>query len=557
MHSIWNDRFTRALFLLLLVLLGVYMFGLGSYGLIDPDEGRYAEVAREMVETGNYITPHLNYVKFFDKPILSYWLTALSLRIFGVNEFAARLSPAVLAMLGMAVLYFLASEMYGRRAGLITALVVGTSFLYFIVSHIVSTDMPVTFFITLSLAGFYVSYLRNGSYLIFHCGMAFALLSKGLIGIVFPWAVVLLWIAITGKWRILGKVVSIPGVILFIAISVPWFAMVCTANPDFFHYFFIRQHFVRYLTTADDRYQPLWFFIPIILIGLAPWTGFLPVAFKKGLSSFSRIRDEEGEGTLFLLLWFGIIFLFFSISGSKLVPYILPAFPPLAVLIGAAAEKFVAGGGTCDSGKWSVISNSVFAILFAVIILAASLIQKDYSPSAVLPAAVAISSAFFIGAVAMVHLWRSGKREGTIVALVLMGIINCAAAGNLLALYSVGHSSRAVAGFVNSRKSPGDVVVQLGGFDQGLPFYLRQRVVLLSHSRDMDFGDEHETDRSWFIDTAGLEKLWNGGRRVFVVAGSGRSGKLESIGAEDSGPLAMIGGKSIYCNMSLPDGGQR
>lgn len=546
-----SSRFEKILLLFILVLFGVYFLNIGSYGLIDPDEGRYAEVAREMVESGDYITPHLNYVKFFDKPALSYWLTSMAFHVFGFNEFASRFSPVVLALIGMCVLFRLATKIYNRRAGLISALVAGTSFLYFVISHITITDMPLSFFVTLSLAGFYIGYLeKSRHYLFFYCGMALAVLSKGLIGIIFPCGIIFWWIVLTRKWRVFREVLSLKGILLFFLISLPWFVAVSSRNPDFFHYFFIRQHFTRFLTTADNRYEPFWFFIPIILVGIMPWTGFLLKFLKEAVFSLRENAGREKEGELFLLLWFAIIFIFFSMSSSKLVTYIIPAFSPLAVLIGGMIDRILQEKDR-ERAKGIFAWNFIFLFLYGLLFLVLPFVQKDYPLQRILPVCISIFLAFFAGIIFTYSFSRKKNMEAIIIVFVLLGVINCIEASTLMGLYAERHTSRYVSEFINSQQKPGDLVVQLRGFDPGLSFYLKQRIVLLSHSEDMKFGDEHEKDRSWFIDMEGLKELWKGDDRIFLIACKDQEKDIENLGGEKITALATFGRKQVYSNRSL------
>ena len=247
------------LFLIVSAVLSILYLGhLGAYPLINPDEGRYAEIPREMLFSGNFITPHLNGVEYFEKPALQYWFTALSMFIFGENEFAVRLFPALCALGGIFCTGILGKEMFNRKVGYLSSVILATSFLYFVIGSLNILDMGVSFFITLALTAFYkfsVSQKKLWLYLVY-VAMALGTLTKGLVAIVLTGAVIFMYAICTKQFKLLAKSLSIVGLILFLAITIPWFYLVCRDNPDFFYFFFIQEHFLRYLTKMHDRYQP-------------------------------------------------------------------------------------------------------------------------------------------------------------------------------------------------------------------------------------------------------------------------------------------------------------
>ncbi|WP_303323010.1 phospholipid carrier-dependent glycosyltransferase [Cloacibacillus evryensis] len=301
-----------------LVLL--YIVPLGSYPLMEPDEGRYAEIPREMIESGNYITPMLNYVKYFEKPVFLYWMNAASFHIFGQNEFAARIGTALCALAGALATGMLGAFIYGRIAGFIAGVVTATSLLYFAIGTINITDMPLSFFLTLAFASFYAAHVKEEKkyYLLFYFACAMALLTKGLIGVVLPGAVIFFYIIFTKQWKLFYKPLYLPGIVLFFAVSVPWFYLVCRDNPDFFRFFFIQEHFLRYATKMHHRYEPFWFFFPMIPLGLVPWTAFFFALFSKKSVARSPEGAEEKRAGIYLALWFAVIFLFFSFQADPL-----------------------------------------------------------------------------------------------------------------------------------------------------------------------------------------------------------------------------------------------
>jgi hypothetical protein len=178
-------------------------------------------------------------------------------------------------------------------------------------------------------------------------------------------------------------------------------------------------------------------------------------------------------------------------------------------------------------------------------------IQEDYSLHKILPISLTLFLASFFAVILIFNFNRRKKIEAIIIVLVFLGLINCIGASFSLALYSERHTSKYIAEFINSEKGADDLVIQLRGFDQGLPFYLGQRLVLLTHSEDMNFGNNHETERSYFIDMTGLKELWNSNRRIFVVANNEQKKDIESINGGKIKPLAVFGRKSVYSNRSL------
>jgi 4-amino-4-deoxy-L-arabinose transferase-like glycosyltransferase len=546
-----EKRVAKILIATLICIPVVYFLTLNWNGLLDPDEGRYAEVAREMLVTGDFVTPHLNFTKFFDKPPLSYWLTAVLFRLFGQNELAARLGPAICGIITIWLVFLVASATWGKRTGYISSIVLGSSLLFFALAHVVITDMVLTSCVTTSLAGFYMVQRGDRRWLpAFYVGMAAGMLAKGLIGMVIPVGTAVIWAIVTVDRKALGRVFSLRWAGASLAISLPWFLAVCSRNPDFFDYFFVRQHFIRYLTTADNRYEPIWFFLPIVLVGLLPWTGFL---LRSILSLFDAKKVvgslKERRGEAFMWVWTIFTVLFFSLSRSKLIPYILPAFPPLSVVIGREIDSRIRENHEGKNSLATVFTVSLL-LVYGVALAALPFFYGEYPFWSVARWSFPGTLILWGGALAVVYLSNPpGNMERVVVVLGVVGLLNAVCSVGLGSVYASNHSSKAVAESIGRYRSQGDYsVVQYGGFDQGLPFYLGQRVVLTSHSQDMDFGDAHEKDRSWFLDDEGLRTLWRKQKKVFLVAERDDLSKLRSLLTPSVYWLETPGGKVLLSN---------
>ena len=319
---------------------------LGRFPLIGTDEARYMEIPREMIERGDYITPTLNYVKYFEKPPLHYWVNALAMQLFGETEFAGRFFGALWGVLGILFVYHLGRKLFGRREAILSALILGTSIGIIVQARVNITDTTLTICMTACLGCFLLAIQENEQhkgryYHLFYLFSALAVLAKGLIGIVLPGGVIICFVLLTRRWRLLREMMFVTGIMLFFLVCAPWFIIVSIRNPEFARFFFIHEHFERFLTKVHGRYQPPWFFIPILIGVMLPWSFLIPTA----LTRVWQERKQTGADTrLFLFLWAAIIFAFFSISHSKLIPYILPVYPAVALLIGTTyASAFERG----------------------------------------------------------------------------------------------------------------------------------------------------------------------------------------------------------------------
>lgn len=216
------------------------------------------------------------------------------MKIFGVTEFAGRVFPALSAIGCVGLTFCLGSMMYTRRVGLLAAAVLATSCLNLIVASINILDMALTFFMTGCMVSFYAfERTEKKKYLLlFYIAMGLGVLTKGLVAIILPLGILFWYTIFTKRPRLFLKLFYLPGIIAFLIVTVPWFYLVCQANPDFFYFFFIREHFLRFTTKMHDRFQPWWFFIPFVFIGMLPWTGFLVSLFSKKVL-YARVYQKE------------------------------------------------------------------------------------------------------------------------------------------------------------------------------------------------------------------------------------------------------------------------
>ncbi|WP_129127135.1 glycosyltransferase family 39 protein [Geomonas oryzae] len=510
------DASRRRDLLILALLFGVlFLQLLGHYPLIDPDETRYAEIPREMLERGDLITPLLNYVKYFEKPVLLYWLNALSFTLFGISEFAARLACALSGLGTVLFSYHLGRELFGRRVGLLSALVLGGCTGFLIQSRMNLTDIPLTFTMTVALGSYILAardadHPRPGYYYLFYLFAALAVLAKGLIGIVLPGAVIFWHIALTRRWRILKEMRLPTGIMLFLAVAAPWFVVVCQRNPEFFQFFFIHEHFERFLTKVHHRYQPFWYFIPILFGFMIPWSFFIPAA----LRGFWRERSVPGgESRLYLALWAIIIFLFFSKSNSKLPAYILPVYPALAVLIAVLFDKAL-------NGDFRPLRRPALAFGWLLVLLGCgSMIYPlvAHRPLVAPIGGLVVGSILLVqGAFSVGAAMRQDPR-GLFTGMLLGSVLLFLAAPNFIYPLFAERKSYREPGEIVKRLAGPDAVLVSQGLRQGLSFYSGRRVAIFGGTGEIEFGSKIGDQSAWFLDQTRFLALWDGPRPVYAM----------------------------------------
>ncbi len=348
----------RWVFGVLAALFFALWFGtLETRGLFWPDEGRYAEVAREMVASGDYVTPRLNDLKYFEKPPLQYWASAVAFRIFGPDEWSARLWPATTGFLLVLVSAALWWRWRGPAVGVLAGSMLASAWGIVFGAQILSLDMGLALFLSLALLAFVGAHrpgldprARAWAMTLVWAMMAFAVLSKGLVGIVLPGLALGVYAAVERDAAVLRSAFTLRGIAVFLAITLPWFILVQRANPEFFDLFFVREHFQRYLQPSAHRPGAWWYFLPLVAAFLLPWTGALPGALR---DAWNAPRQGSLRVERLLLIWALVVIAFFSVSSSKLPLYILPALPAIVWLIALsspARHPRIALGGAITSG---------------------------------------------------------------------------------------------------------------------------------------------------------------------------------------------------------------
>ena len=490
-----QDRSIKIVVLFLIPLL-LYLVPLPFTPLMEPDEGRYSAIPSAMNATGDYVTPRLKAAVYFEKPPLSYWATAIAFRIFGQNEFSSRLFTALCAWGCILLVYRMGLFFHDERTGLYAAAVL-TTFLYHVaIGRINILDMPLAFFVCMAIwcgfRCFAAAEKKKGWLYLLYLFSALAFLAKGLIGIAFPFGVVVIWLLASGRWREIFALFSPVGILIFSAVSLPWLILVQQKNPDFFRFFFIQEHLLRYATRMHDRYQPFYFFVPILLAGTLPWCAFLPEAIRgagKGEKGFGSVEKR------LLLTWFGLIFLFFSISSSKLIPYIAPVFIPVALGFGHLFRRYQENPGEKGAGelpplryRWSGILQCVLfmALLVAPLFLRGHRISWDsWWPWVVFP--------FFIQLLILFLPDRMRRRKGGawFATIYLLFALFVASLTPPVAQYLAPYKSSYPLVQAIRKHVPADATLyQYGMSLYGVDFYTGKRTPIVDDIGEVRYGSE-------------------------------------------------------------------
>jgi 4-amino-4-deoxy-L-arabinose transferase-like glycosyltransferase len=513
----------RARALAPVVVIAVLFFGgLGVVPLTEPDEGRYTEIPREMLATRDFVTPRLNGVLYFEKPPLYYWLNASAIALLGVNAFASRLWNAIFAVAGLGLAYALARRFAGRRTAGLAVVVLASAPLYLAMARLSTTDMTLSVLMAATLTCFWLAHEDEGrrARLLWYgmfASAALAALSKGLVGVVLPGAVIGLYIAVKREWRVLARVPWIGGVAAFCLIAVPWHVAMAMRHPDFLWFYFIHEHVLRYATAEAGRQQFPGFLLAVLLAGCLPWTGLLPAAARR---MWAAIRDRAGErrsGLIFLWLWLGVILLFFSLSRSQLVPYILPVVPAMAVLL---AETVAGGGENRLARIGAAVGSGLGGLLgLPLLVLALGLAPRVVDAGGVVPVAVAFAVAGVLGGATAAVVWLRANTTAALAASALVGVSLVGAAWALAPHLTSGRSSLEFANVLRERLRPGGGVFSYRCYPQSLPPYLGRLISVVGYQGEMAFGISHlsEEERARrFPRPEEFAAVWGSRRTVFL-----------------------------------------
>ncbi len=358
-------------YILFLIPLILYIGLLGVLPQMEPDEARYSLIPSAMNQSGNYVTPQIKHVIYLEKPPLVYWATALSFKICGENDFSARLFTGLCAWGCILLAYFIGRNFRDEKTGLYAAAILTISAFPFALGRINILDTPLTFFICLSL---WLGYLalknqeRKYLFYLFYFSCSLAFLTKGVVGVLFPFVILVLWLIWIGKWREIWKLFSPIGILIFLIVVCPWLILAQSENSDFLWFFFVREHLLRFTTKMHGKTEPFYYYLPVIIGGIFPWFVYLTKAWPaKSIGKVLFARDENR----LLFVWILFIFLFYTLSSSKLATYIAPVFLPVSLFAGIIFRHYEEGAPDI-SGKKKIFYH--FAVILQSVIIFIALI---------------------------------------------------------------------------------------------------------------------------------------------------------------------------------------
>ena len=510
------------LVVLVLAVLAAWFGALGLRELLPADEGRYAQMAREMAASGDWVTIRYNGLKYFEKPPFHLWMSAMAFDLFGVGVWQARLWVAVSGLLGVAVMALACARWWGGQTGLACALVMLAMPLWTLGAQFNSLDMGVAAALAVVLAAFMHAQhpeagisTRRRWMLLAWAAMGLAVLTKGLIGIVLPGLVLVLYTLWCRDWPLWRRLHLSAGVCVFALVTVPWFALVSVRNPEFLHFFFIQEHFQRYTTTMHRRDNPWWFFIPLIVLGCLPWLGLTWSTIKRVAAQVHPAARGGLQVERLLVVWAVAIFLFFSASGSKLPGYILPVLPALAALLALGLSR-----SSARSWQRQLVLVALVCLGLAVLSPQVGSLGTADTPAVHFEAYARwlLVAALVAGASSLVALGlsRCDRWLGSWMVYAL-GMLAATLIG------TVGHNE---VGRVSSGASlvpavarvlePDMPLYGVRRLDHTLPFALQHRLIMVESPDELAFGAQQEPER-WIPSLTQFRKAWLEGARALAL----------------------------------------
>jgi 4-amino-4-deoxy-L-arabinose transferase-like glycosyltransferase len=477
-----------------------------------------------MAQSGDWVTPRLNGIKYFEKPPLQYWAGAAAIKLFGVHDWAPRLWTGLLALAGVAAAFCVGRLLFGPPAGSAAAALLAGFPLYLAYGQFNTLDMGVSVALSAAVFAFALAQRPDGEavggalvrrrrrwMLAGWAACALAVLSKGLIGIVLPAATVALYVLVRRDWALLRRLELVRGSALFLVLTAPWFVAVSLRNPEFAHFFFVQEHFQRFTTTMHHRAHPAWYFIPVLAGGV------LPFLFVIAAGWWAALR-RPGPGfspALFLALWALVVFVFFSASGSKLPGYIVPLVPALALLGGAYVAR--------AAPRRLLVAQSALLAVLGVALAAAAPRLAQFSPDGLASFAGAYSAALIAAGLALAAagvyaavLARRGRVPAAVAALSVGAFCAVLAAIAGHRVYAPGFNASSTIAAMQPAPSAVTPFFAVHSYDHSVPWSLRRTVTMVGY-RD-EFGDAVNWEPGKYIaGNAGFARAWTEARDAYAL----------------------------------------
>ena len=487
------------------VCAAILLCNLSGYKLLDPDEGRYAEIPREMMESGNYVLPRLNYVPYLEKPPLMYWTTVASFKLLGMHEWSLRLVSAVFGVLGMLVAWWLTLLCFGRQSARWAPGIIASTVAYFVIARIPIIDMMFSVLfaaaLTAWLAGDHVQRLKR--HLWWACSgllLGLAVLAKGPVALVLFMAIVFVYLLWVRRPLAIFAGIGLPSVIA-VAMFAPWCMAAQQADPDFYHYFFIVQHVDRFLGRGTPEHvRPFFFYLVLLPFAFGLWSLYWPGMLKAAKRVWPKASVRVRHDGIFLALWFVVVMLFFSASTCKLFQYVLPVWWPLAAVTAAWLRREFC---LQQPRRRLYVPTMSGAMIVGLAVLGAVLYagRQHQIPLLLLQRPLLIFAACGVVAFAFLLFGSFLRNRHWAVALLAVGAI-LPLAGMLPAMNAI-CLSKDMNGLIpqqlmNLPKGTPWTFAQWRVYNQSINYYTHQRVILIDAVNEVKLGLNEPDAAQWF-----------------------------------------------------------